>query len=170
MKKILSGAVLMLLSTIFFTGNSVAFANEGEQNTNIDEIVIYDKFGEKITPSNELFINSQEDLIRGVNPPTTVKWLNNSATYQSDGFSGSGRRYSGYTFSTSNSSGKFKLTFRTGGFGVNVIANPGDPWNVSQSYNLPLSGSPYTLITSGYFYFLVDNPRSGQTYHVGAIR
>ena len=106
--------------------------------------------------------------MRGIYPPTTVKWINNSASYQSEGFSGSGTRYGGYSFSSSTTN-NFRLTLKLGGFGVNVIANPGNPSNVSQHYNLPLSGSPYTINTAGYFYFLVDNPNTGQNYHVKGI-
>lgn len=165
MKKNIVSLIFMLstLSVIVlpsFSGNTVAHADE----SNSSDVVIYDKFGIEVSPEI-----SSNLVTRAVVPPTTVKWLNNSASYQSENFSGSGTRYSGISFSSSTTN-NFRLTFRLGGFGVNTIANPGNPSNVSQRYNLPLSGSPYTINTSGYFYFLVDNPRTGQNYHVQGIQ
>lgn len=164
MKKNILVSLLVLFSLSFLWETTIVHADE-KTNEIPNKTIIYDKDGKEVKPTNQY-----KEILRGVSPPTTVKWLNNSASYQSDGFSGSGRRYSGYSFGTMNSSETFKLTFRIGGFGVNTFSNPNDPGHVIESYNLPLSGSPYTFYTPYYFYFLVDNPRSGQTYHLRAIQ
>lgn len=167
MKKIMTRliytvATLVLFSSPLFLGTIAAHADGNIPS----DTVIYNKFGLEVSPSNQSILT--EPVGRATVPPTTVKWLNNSASYQSEGFSGSGTRYGGYSFSSSTTN-NFRLTLKLGGFGVNVIANPGNPSNVSDYYNLPLSGSPYTLNTAGYFYFLVDNPNTGQNYHVKGI-
>lgn len=170
LKKKILGIILGVLFIPFVLGSAPAIAEEVNPNTEEIQptITIYDKDGHLVQP-NEEQTNGNLPSPRGAYEPTTVKYLNNSESYQSDGFSGSGRRYSGYTFKTNNSSGKFKLTFAKGGFGVNTHTWSGTPADVFESYNLPLSGSPYTIITKLYFYFLVDNPNAGQTYHVQAI-
>ncbi|NWN86894.1 MAG: hypothetical protein HLX47_13585 [Staphylococcus sp.] len=59
---------------------------------------------------------------------------------------------------------------KKGGFGVNTHTWAQTPLDVFESFNLPLSGSPYTIRTHQYFYFLVDDPNPGQTYKVTAIK
>lgn len=162
MKRIILVLALSLFILPFFGKSRTVNAAEKTNGTS-EQTVIYDKDGTEVMPSNQY-----KEVMRGIYPPTTVKWINNSASYQSEGFSGSGTRYGGYSFSSSTTN-NFRLTLKLGGFGVNVIANPGNPSNVSQHYNLPLSGSPYTINTAGYFYFLVDNPNTGQNYHVKGI-
>lgn len=162
MKRIILVLALSLFILPFF-GESMTVNAAEKTNVTSEQTGIYDKDGTEVMPSNQY-----KEVIRGIYPPTTVKWINNSASYQSEGFSGSGTRYGGYSFS-SRTTNNFRLTLKLGGFGVNVIANPGNPSNVSQHYNLPLSGSPYTINTAGYFYFLVDNPNTGQNYHVKGI-
>lgn len=169
MKKKILGSILGILFIPFVLGN--AQANAEEVNPNAEEnqpaITIYDKDGHLVQPNEQT--NDNLPLPLAVYAPTTVKYLNNTQSYQSEEFSGTGRRYSGYTFKTNNTSGKFKLTFKKGGFGVNTHTWANTPNDVFESYNLPLSGSPYTIITKVYFYFLVDNPNAGQTYHVQAM-
>lgn len=170
MKNKILGSILGVLFIPFVLGSAPAIAEEINPNTEEIQptITIYDKNGHMVEP-NEKQTDDNLPSPLGAFHPTSVKNLNNSASYQSDGFSGSGRRYSGYTFKTTNSSGKFKITFTKGGFGVNTHTWAGTPADVFESYNLPLSGSPYTFTTKAYFYFLVDNPNAGQTYHVQAI-
>ncbi|MBU5265499.1 hypothetical protein [Virgibacillus proomii] len=169
-RKKMLGCILGILLIPFILGSAPVSAEE--TNSSMEEIqsavTIYDNEGNLVEP----LVEPNDNLISllAATAPTKVKYLNNSATYQSNGFSGSGRRYSGYTFTTKNASGKFKLTFKKGGFGVNTHTWASSPLDVSESYNLPLSGSPYTLITKKYFYFLVDNPKKGQTYKVSAIK
>lgn len=165
MRKRMLGSILGLLFISFILGSTPIFAEE----TNSEEefqpaVTIYDNEGNLVEPTEYLV----EPL--AATPPTKIKRLNNAASYQSSGFSASGRRYSGYTFTTDNDSGKFKLTFKKEGFGVRTHAWAGYPGNVLESYNLPLDGSPYTLITKAYFYFVVDNPNSGQTYKVTEVK
>ncbi|MFX3618647.1 MAG: hypothetical protein ACE3JK_14155 [Sporolactobacillus sp.] len=69
---------------------------------------------------------------------------------------------------TSNTSGKFKITLKSGGFDVDTLLNPGDLGSVVERINLSLSGSPYTATIHRVFFFLVDNPNSGQMYRVTA--
>ncbi|RFA35957.1 hypothetical protein CAI16_05845 [Virgibacillus dokdonensis] len=76
----------------------------------------------------------------------------------------------GIHVTTNNSSKKFRITLKKGGFGVNTHTWGQTPLDVFESFNLPLSGSPYTIRTHQYFYFLVDDPNPGQTYKVTAIR
>ncbi|WP_312221982.1 hypothetical protein [Streptococcus parasuis] len=172
MKKYLKkiGFIVLMLSVLnSFVIPHTASADE-VSSTSDENIIIYDKNGEVVEPSREIIENN--DMIiqpLGVNYPTTVKWLNNGASYQSNEFYGSGRRYGGYFFGSSTTS-TFRLTFQKGGFGVNTTSSAANPSNVVEAYNLPLSGSPYTIITSQFFYFLVDNPKSGQTYHVKAVQ
>ena len=146
-----------------------ASANEF-RSTSDKDVIIYNKDGEIVEPLSKT-IENNDIIIRplGANYPTTVKWLNNGASYQSNEFSASGRRYGGLLFGSSTTS-TFKLTFQKGGFGVNTTSSAANPSNVVEEYNLPLSGSPYTIITTRLFYFLVDNPNSGQTYHVKAVQ
>lgn len=132
-------------------------------------MTIYDKDGNLVQP-DEKQTNGNLPTLLSASYPTSIKYLSSTATYQSNGFSGSGRRYSGYTFKAKNGTGKFKITFSKGGFGVNTHTWGGTPADVAESYNLPLSGSPYTFTTKYFFYFLVDNPKTGQTYNIKAIK
>lgn len=75
-----------------------------------------------------------------------------------------------HLFTTNNSSKKFRITLKKGGFGVNTHTWDQTPLDVFESINLPLSGSLYTIRTYQYFYFLVDNPKNGQTNMVQAIK
>lgn len=164
-------SILGLLIIPFMFGSSLVFAEEANFNVQetLPEVLIYDNKGDLIEPTVELTNN---DLISpfAATAPTKVKYLNNSDSYQSNEFSASGRRFSGYTFTTRNTSKKFKLTFKKGGFGLRTHTWLNTPEDVDEYYNLPLSGSPYTIITSKYFYFVVDNPNKGQTYSVAAIK
>ncbi|HLR10322.1 MAG TPA: hypothetical protein VK120_02970 [Sporosarcina sp.] len=171
MKKKILGSILGVLFIPFVLGSAPANAEEINIDTGRDQptITIYDKNGHLVQPDEKQTNGSLPSLL-GAYHPTSIKYLSNTATYQSNEFSGSGRRYSGYTFKAQNGTGTFKLTFKKGGFGVNTHTWGGTPADVSESYNLPLSGSPYTLTTKGFFYFLVDNPNPGQTYHIRAIK
>ena len=164
------GFIVLMVSVLnVLVVHTTASANEFSSTSHKD-VIIYDKDGEIVEPSSKTVENS--DMIiqpLSANYPTTVKWLNNGASYQSNEFSASGRRYGGYLFGSSTTS-TFKQTFQKGGFGVNTTSSAANPSNVVEEYNLPLSGSPYTIITTRLFYFLVDNPNPGQTYHVKAVQ
>lgn len=169
MRKRMLGSILGLLFIMLILGNTPVSAEEADESMEKSQpdVTIYDNEGNLVEPDE---MHTNEIAPAAATLPTSLKTLNNSQSYQSNGFSASGRRYSGYTFTTNNSSGKFKLTFKKGGFGVRTHTWAGTPGDVFESYNLPLSGSPYTLITDHYFYFVVDNPNAGQTYNVSAIK
>lgn len=164
-------SILGLLIIPFVLGSSVVFAEETNSSNEEAQpaVIIHDNKGNLVEPTVE---PANDDLILplAATPPTTAKYLNNNQSYQSNEFSASGRRYGGYNFITNNASKKFKLTFKKGGFGMRTHTWLNTPNDVDEYYNLPLSGSPYTMTTTHYFYFLVDNPNSGQTYHVQAIK
>ncbi|MGM0124036.1 hypothetical protein IGI37_001410 [Enterococcus sp. AZ194] len=158
--KIITGLSVLVFSTaMMFIGMTAQAVEKERPVKNVSEsTAIYDRFGQVIESS----ISSAQPI--GTTPPTSLKWLRFGESYQSNGFSGSGTRYGGYIFGLSDSN-KAKLTFKLGGFGCFITDRP-DPGAIVGYYNLPLSGSPYTLETTGYFYFAVDNPVNGQTYNV----
>lgn len=158
--RIITGLSILFFSTMLMLMGTNAQAAEKEMSTNSvgETTVIHDKSGQVVEPS----LSPVQPL--GTTPPTSLKWLRFGESYQSNGFSGSGTRYGGYIFGLSDSN-KAKFTFKLGGFGCFITDRP-DPGAIVDYYNLPLSGSPYTLETDGYFYFVVDNPINGQTYNV----
>ncbi|MDN6184519.1 MAG: hypothetical protein L0L95_06275 [Staphylococcus equorum] len=169
MKKLLIVSGFTFLS--FFSFANANIVNAEEQfidSIHAEETVIYDNSGEKVEPIRVSEENNDLITPLGAHYPTSTKWLNNGASYQSNEFSASGRRYGGYLFNSSTTR-KFRVTFRKGGFGANLTSTAAYPGNIEESFNLPLSGSPYTLTTTRFFYFLVDNPNQGQTYHVRAL-
>lgn len=166
MKRNIIVATIIALAAISIGSRKVdAATSTNEQQANVE---IYNNVGTKVKPLSKKLLPPTFQT-RATTPPTSIKWMSASASYLSNPFSGSGRRYGGYVFISNHSSDKFKLTFSKGGFGMNVLLQPGDPNSVIESYNLPLSGSPYTSTIHKGFYFLVDNPNSGQTYRVTSI-
>lgn len=157
MKKYILLGMSFVVFSIFGIMNTEVKA-EQMTLTSSGETVIYNKFGQEVKPET-LFVQP-----RGTTSPTTLKWLSFGSNYHSNPFSGAGTRYSGYIFGL-NSTNRARLTFSLGGFACFVTDRP-DPASVVNVYNMPLSGSPYTLETAGYFYFAVDNPVNGQTYSI----
>ena len=142
--------------------------------TNEQIFKVIDKDGVDVTAlfSTEATEQTEVGIERGTSRPTSVKTLNGTQSYQSQGFSGSGTRYSGYIFNTTDYPNKFRFNFTKGGFACLLINNPKDPATVAYTVNLPLDRSPYTFENGeGYhFYFGVDNPKSGQTYKVTKLK
>lgn len=165
-KKILLGLSIITFSLFTISFKTTVEASEPsshEENIKKDPIM-YDKFGQVVEPIDSL--TSIEPL--GTNAPTASKWLNVGQSYLSQPFSGSGRRYGGYIFGL-NGTNNVQIELKIGGFGVNVT-DRFDPGAVIHRYNLPLNHSPYKLTNVGFFYFLVDNPKNGQTYRVKPVR
>ena len=167
MKKILTTSFLFLLASIFIGTENKVNAAEFDNPFNESDTIIYDKLG-NIIESTTVPDSTDEISTFSANYPDSTKWLNNGASYQSNGFSGSGRRYGGYLFNSSTTN-TFKITFKKGGFAAHHTSTSAYPGNVEEYFNLPLSGLPYTMKTTKWFYFVVDNPNAGQTYHVRAI-
>ncbi|MFS7201329.1 hypothetical protein AB6834_13355 [Carnobacterium divergens] len=80
MKKNILVSLLVLFSLSFLWETTIVHADE-KTNEIPNKTIIYDKDGKEVKPTNQY-----KEILRGVSPPTTVKWLNNSASYQSDGF------------------------------------------------------------------------------------
>lgn len=97
-RKKMLGCILGILLIPFILGSAPVSAEE--TNSSMEEIqsavTIYDNEGNLVEP----LVEPNDNLISllAATAPTKVKYLNNSATYQSNGFSGSGRRYSGVYF------------------------------------------------------------------------
>ena len=159
--------VTCLIAGVTLGTVAISVKTQADSSKTTDKIVIEDNMGNIVEPVSPLPTSIK--TVRGTNIPRTIKWLNGSASYTSEAFSGKGTRYGGYSFGTSNSSNKFKIKEYTGGFAIKCFTTAAYPENVTHVYNLPLSGSPYTITTSEYFYFAVDNPKNGQKYNVAAM-
>lgn len=159
MKKLFFKTLLFTLPLLFIFSIN---ASANQTNTNSMATVIYDKNGRVIQPTK---VDTNPISPKANTRPTSIWRIKKHASYFSNGFTGSGRRYGGYLF-VGNGTKKFKISVNKGGFGLYTTTTPGNPVNISSYFNLPLSGSPYTMNTGTYFYFFADNPVSGQNYHV----
>jgi len=163
-KKYLIGLAVLVSSFILvFLKDSVsASAQENNVEPNTESLVIYDRYGEEVELSPSPGIS-----VLGTQIPTSIKKLKHGESYQSNEFSGSGTRYSGYAFQIEGID-HATLTFKKGGFAFsmyNYVTGEDMGWA-----NLPLDKSPYTIVgvKQKRFYFIVDNPNKGQTYNVRA--
>lgn len=158
-KRMLLGILMGMITVTMFSFKLSVSAEEVFANNNSHEAIeILDNLGRKVEVSQVMI------QPRGATPPTSLRWVEFGKPYHSNPFSASGTRYSESIFGLKNSKSA-KLDFKLGGFKMFLTDRP-DPGAILYSANMPLEYAPYTVNTSAYFYFAVDNPKKGQTYSI----
>ncbi|WP_270262553.1 hypothetical protein [Lactobacillus panisapium] len=166
MKKII--AVLLsftfLIPVSGFLSTPVAASDTSGNIMQNDDVVIYNKYGERVYPKIISALPGLKPL--GKNVPTKIKYIKGGQFYESNPFTGSGTRYSGYIYKLKGIyevhiaaiNGNFKLHLSYSSTGLPV----------AYTSTLKANEGPYmvAMASSLYFYLSVKNPKNHQYYEI----